>query len=62
MKDDLKTVEHAELINSLTRDLERQRVENIDIEAADHTARARVHPNALPLPAIHTFFVPPAVT
>jgi hypothetical protein len=62
MKDDLEAIKYAKLINSLTKGLERQVIKNINIKAAGHIARARVHFNALFFLAIHTFFIVFTVT
>jgi hypothetical protein len=62
LENDLEAVDHAELINALTRGLERGLIEDEDGEGVDRTARPRVHPSTLPLPAIHTFFRAPTIT
>ena len=62
LENDLEAVNHAELINALTKGLERGPVEDKDGKSIDRTARPRVHPSTLPLPAIHTFFRAPTVT
>ena len=63
LEDDLEAVEHAELINALTRGLEHRPIDDESAaEVAGRTTRARVHPSTLPLPAINTFFRPPFVT
>jgi hypothetical protein len=62
LENDLKAVDYAELINSLTRGLKRRLVENEDIEGIGRIARPRVHRSTLSLPAIYTFFRPPLIT